>query len=151
MLQSRVLGFDLGSSESLKKAWYSTQVFQKALQASRLAMVNSKVSLHNTCINQFPSSKTSFKNIKDQSPMPAKLLVQGPHPASDFPLGSLEASHLLKSNDWQPSEEQTGLLLKNRAFSMKQAYSAHPPHLTPPFTPSSLPGTFYEVVRIQIS
>lgn len=64
MLQSSVLGFDLGSSESLKKAWYSTQVFQKALQASRLAMVNSKVSLHNTCINQFPSSKTAFRNIK---------------------------------------------------------------------------------------
>ena len=136
MLQSRVLGFDLGSSESLKKAWYSTQVFQKALQASRLAMVNSKVSLHNTCINQFPSSKTSFKNIKDlQIPTPAKLLVQGPHPASDFPLGSLQASHLLKSNDWQPSEEQTGPLLKNRAFSMKQALLCTPSSPHTPFYP----------------
>lgn len=36
----------LGSSGSLKKAWYSTQVFQKDLHTSRLAMENSRVSLH---------------------------------------------------------------------------------------------------------
>lgn len=49
MLHRRALGFDLGSSDSRKKAWYSTHVFQKALQASLLAMVNSNVSLHRAC------------------------------------------------------------------------------------------------------
>lgn len=38
------LGLGLGSSKSLKKAWYSTQIFQKTLQQSLLAMVNSSVS-----------------------------------------------------------------------------------------------------------
>lgn len=38
------LGFGLGSSKSLKKAWYSTQIFQKTLQQSLLAMANSSVS-----------------------------------------------------------------------------------------------------------
>lgn len=38
------LGFGLGSSKSLKKAWCSTQIFQKALQKSRLAIRNSSVS-----------------------------------------------------------------------------------------------------------
>lgn len=37
-------GFGLGSSKSLKNAWCSTQIFQKDLQKSRLAMRNSKVS-----------------------------------------------------------------------------------------------------------
>lgn len=38
------LGLGLGSSKSLKKAWCSTQIFQKDLQKSRLAIRNSKVS-----------------------------------------------------------------------------------------------------------
>lgn len=38
------LGFGLGSSNSLKKAWCSTQIFQKDLQKSRLAIRNSRVS-----------------------------------------------------------------------------------------------------------
>lgn len=38
------LGFGLGSSKSLKKAWCSTQIFQKDLQKSRLAIRNSRVS-----------------------------------------------------------------------------------------------------------
>lgn len=38
------MGFGLGSSKSLKKAWYSTQIFQKTLQQSLLAMANSSVS-----------------------------------------------------------------------------------------------------------
>lgn len=38
------LGFGLGSSKSLKKAWCSTHIFQKDLQKSRLAIRNSKVS-----------------------------------------------------------------------------------------------------------
>lgn len=45
MLKSSVFCMDLGSSGSLKKAWYSTQVFQKDLHTSRLAMENSSVSL----------------------------------------------------------------------------------------------------------
>lgn len=46
LLHRNALGFDFGSSERRKKAWYSTHIFQKALHASRLAMVNSRVSLH---------------------------------------------------------------------------------------------------------
>lgn len=38
------LGLGLGSSNSRKKAWYSTQIFQNTLQQSRLAMANSSVS-----------------------------------------------------------------------------------------------------------
>lgn len=45
LLKSSVFCMDLGSSGSLKKAWYSTQVFQKDLHTSRLAMENSSVSL----------------------------------------------------------------------------------------------------------
>lgn len=45
LLKSSVFCVDLGSSGSLKKAWYSTQVFQKDLHTSRLAMENSSVSL----------------------------------------------------------------------------------------------------------
>lgn len=50
MLHRRALGFDLGSSDNRKNAWYSTHIFQKALQASLLAMVNSSVSLHSACV-----------------------------------------------------------------------------------------------------
>lgn len=46
LLNSSVLCIVFGSSASLKKAWYSTQVFQKDLHTSRLAMENSRVSLH---------------------------------------------------------------------------------------------------------
>lgn len=46
LLDSSVLCIVLGSSASLKKAWYSTQFFQKDLHTSRLAMENSSVSLH---------------------------------------------------------------------------------------------------------
>lgn len=45
LLKSRAFCIDLGSSGSLKKAWNSTQFFQKHLQTSRLAMENSSVSL----------------------------------------------------------------------------------------------------------
>lgn len=45
LLKSRAFCIDLGSSGSLKKAWYSTQFFQKDLHTSRLAMENSSVSL----------------------------------------------------------------------------------------------------------
>ena len=38
------LGLGLGSSKSLKNAWYSTQIFQKTLQQSLLAITNSRVS-----------------------------------------------------------------------------------------------------------
>jgi len=43
------LGLALGSSKSRKKAWYSTQIFQKTLQQSRLAMANSSVSWWALC------------------------------------------------------------------------------------------------------
>lgn len=46
LLNSNAFCIVLGSSGSLKKAWYSTQVFQKDLHTSRLAMENSRVSLH---------------------------------------------------------------------------------------------------------
>lgn len=42
---SNVLWIAAGSSDSLKKAWYSTHIFQKDLHTSRLAMQNSSVSL----------------------------------------------------------------------------------------------------------
>ena len=42
---SSVLWIAFGSSASLKKAWYSTHIFQNDLQTSRLAMENSSVSL----------------------------------------------------------------------------------------------------------
>lgn len=45
LLKSRAFCIDLGSSGSLKKAWYSTQFFQNDLHTSRLAMANSSVSL----------------------------------------------------------------------------------------------------------
>lgn len=45
LLKSSAFCMDLGSSGSLKKAWYSTQFFQKDLDTSRLAMENSRVSL----------------------------------------------------------------------------------------------------------
>lgn len=48
LLNSSLLCIVFGSSASLKKAWYSTQVFQKDLHTSRLAMENSSVSLHNS-------------------------------------------------------------------------------------------------------
>lgn len=46
LLNSNAFCIVLGSSGSLKKAWYSTLVFQKDLHTSRLAMENSRVSLH---------------------------------------------------------------------------------------------------------
>lgn len=43
---SSVLFIAFGSSVNLKKAWYSTHIFQNDLHTSRLAMENSRVSLH---------------------------------------------------------------------------------------------------------
>lgn len=43
---SSVLFIAFGSSANLKKAWYSTHIFQKDLHTSRLAMESSRVSLH---------------------------------------------------------------------------------------------------------
>lgn len=43
-VKSTGLGLGLGSSKRRKKAWYSTQIFQKTLQQSLLAIRNSKVS-----------------------------------------------------------------------------------------------------------
>lgn len=43
-VKSTGLGLGLGSSKRRKKAWYSTQIFQKTLQQSLLAIRNSRVS-----------------------------------------------------------------------------------------------------------
>ncbi|KAG9338935.1 hypothetical protein JZ751_024325 [Albula glossodonta] len=56
LLCNRDLWRDLGSSERRKKAWYSTHIFQNALHTSRLAMVNSTVSLREGCAHQHMAS-----------------------------------------------------------------------------------------------
>lgn len=62
LLKSMAFCIDLGSSGSLKKAWYSTQFFQKDLHTSRLAMENSSVSLQEGwreihTVSFYPSTK----------------------------------------------------------------------------------------------
>lgn len=48
-VKSTGLGLGLGSSKRRKKAWYSTQIFQKTLQQSLLAIRNSRVSWYELC------------------------------------------------------------------------------------------------------
>lgn len=48
-MNSTGFGLGLGSSNSRKNAWYSTQIFQKILQQSRLAIMNSRVSWQLLC------------------------------------------------------------------------------------------------------
>lgn len=49
LVNSTGFGLGLGSSNSRKNAWYSTQIFQKILQQSRLAIMNSSVSWQLLC------------------------------------------------------------------------------------------------------
>lgn len=64
---SSVLCIAFGCSASLKKAWYSTHIFQNDLHTSRLAMQNSSVSLHNGWMDITFTSTHSWLDIKNQS------------------------------------------------------------------------------------
>lgn len=57
------LGLGLGSSKRRKKAWYSTQIFQKILQQSRLAITNSSVSWYALCCRDTESDKRQCQNV----------------------------------------------------------------------------------------
>lgn len=84
--------------------------------------------------------RTSIPNV-------FQTIGSGAHAASDFPPGSLQSLHLLKPNDWQPSEEQTWPMLKNRAFSEKPIL-LWSPHTSNVFLPPLLcQEHLYEVVN----
>lgn len=75
--------------------------------------------------------------------MPPEPLMQVPTQPLIFHLAPYRLQ-LLKPNNWQPSEEQTGPLLENRAFKEANLGFAHPPHLKrlpQPPTLTSSPGT----------
>lgn len=62
-MNSTGFGLGLGSSKSRKNAWYSTQIFQKILQQSRLAIMNSSVSWQLLCYRDKQKQMRHFLKI----------------------------------------------------------------------------------------
>lgn len=98
------LGFGLGSSNSLKKAWCSTQIFQKDLQKSRLAIRNSRVSWNELWklrehLQYEQASKTRYRDaILQKGIFPDSLAfrLNRPYPSSfETSLACLAISQLL--------------------------------------------------------